>query len=179
MSAVLVKGDHGFGELFGVCVSYRQFHPDVTLTVMIETLEASRLAGSCIDISEEVLDNGPWDDELCDPDTTVVGGVYLPIGPWAEGELTDSKFIISRLIDALGSNPEETQMLKYAGILMRQNFLASHRGYHPMLLKQGIDHETLEDWSKHVQQGGKRSFLQSSITSHIHLREYRARARNA
>jgi hypothetical protein len=109
-----------------------------------------------LDISEEVLDNGPWDHELCDPDTTVVGGVYLPIGPWAEGELIDSKFTISRLIGALGSTPEETQMLKYAGILMRQNFLSVHRAYHPMLLKQGVDPTTLKDWSENVQRG---SFL--------------------
>jgi hypothetical protein len=62
---------------------------------MIEALQASRLAGSSLDIAEEVLDKGPWDHVLCDPDTTVVGGVYLPIGPWAEGELIDSKFTIS------------------------------------------------------------------------------------
>jgi hypothetical protein len=54
--------------------------------VMIEMTEASRLAGSSLEIAEDVLDTGPWDDELCDPETTVVGEVYLPIGPWAEGE---------------------------------------------------------------------------------------------
>jgi hypothetical protein len=120
---------------------------------MTEMTEASRLAGSSLDIAEEILDNGPGDDELCDPDTTVVGEVYLPIGPWAEGKSTDFQ-LMTRLIVALGSTPEETQMLKYVGILMRQNFLATHRAYHRVLLKQGMDPTTLEDWSEQVQQGG-------------------------
>jgi hypothetical protein len=58
--------------------------------MIIEMCEASMLAGSCLDIAREVLDKGPWDYELCDPDTATVGSVYLPVGPWAEGELTGS-----------------------------------------------------------------------------------------
>jgi hypothetical protein len=71
---------------------------------------------------------------------------------------------MARSIFAPGSTPEETQMLKYVGILMRQNFLASHRAYHMMLRKQGMDPATLDDWSEHVQQGGKRVLLQPAIT---------------
>lgn len=52
---------------------------------IIEAAEACVLAGSGLEFSPVILDNGPWDHELCDPETIVAGSLYLPIGPWAQG----------------------------------------------------------------------------------------------
>jgi len=43
------------------------------------------MAGSDLANAPETLDRGPRDFELCDPDATMIGSVYLPIGPWPEG----------------------------------------------------------------------------------------------
>lgn len=60
----------------------------MVLTRITEALESAKIAGSNLGTAEELIDNGPWDHELCDPEATVTGGVYLPIGPWATGKLT-------------------------------------------------------------------------------------------
>jgi hypothetical protein len=99
------------------------------------------IAGSALETSKSVLDYGPWDDSLCDPDHTVVGSLYLPIGDWPEGNM-----------------PAETQMLKHAGVLMQQNFLNIHTAFHSIMLRHGMDQETLNEWSRRTTHG-ELSFL--------------------
>jgi hypothetical protein len=53
----------------------------------------------------------------------------------------------------VGSDPSENQILQYVGLLTRQNFLSIHRAYHAIMLKHGMDQATLDEWSKHVDQG--------------------------
>jgi hypothetical protein len=50
-----------------------------------EAHEAAKLSGAPIERASQLMDEGLWDQELCDPETAVSGSVYLPIGPWAQG----------------------------------------------------------------------------------------------
>jgi hypothetical protein len=47
----------------------------------------------------------------------------------------------------------ETQLLKYVGTLIRQNLLSIHHAFHAILLKHGMDQETLDEWSRFVDEG--------------------------
>jgi hypothetical protein len=47
----------------------------------------------------------------------------------------------------------DTQMLQYAGTLMRQNFLNLHRAYHGILLRHGMSQEMVNEWSRQVDEG--------------------------
>lgn len=53
----------------------------------------------------------------------------------------------------VGRNNAETQLLQYVGILMRQNLRSIQRAYHAIMLKQGMDQATLDEWSDHVDEG--------------------------
>jgi hypothetical protein len=43
--------------------------------------------------------------------------------------------------------------LGYAGALLRQGILNVHRAYHPILLRHGMDQDTLDEWSRKIDQG--------------------------
>jgi hypothetical protein len=94
------------------------------------------LAGSCLNRSTEFLERGLWNHELCDPDTAASGGVYLPLGPWPVAETLD-----------------ETHVLQYVGVLMRQVFLNIHRAYHSILLRHGLTRAKVEQWSQDADEG--------------------------
>lgn len=53
----------------------------------------------------------------------------------------------------LGTDLAETQILRYAGTLVRQNFLNIHRAWHPILRQYHMDQETLDEWSRQVETG--------------------------
>jgi hypothetical protein len=61
--------------------------------------------------------------------------------------------VLTNLVLVVGSDPSETQLLQYVGVLMRQNLLIIHRAYHAIMLKHGMDQATLDDWSNHVDEG--------------------------
>lgn len=42
----------------------------------------------------------------------------------------------------------ENEVLKYAAILMRQNFLKVHQAFQGILRRNGISQETLDEWSR-------------------------------
>lgn len=65
-------------------------------------------SGSDVDSLPEV-DKGLWDHPDMDPNTCETASLFFPIGPWAS---------------VAGENGvEQTQLLKYAGSLIRQDFL--------------------------------------------------------
>ncbi|PVG03326.1 hypothetical protein CPB86DRAFT_793754 [Serendipita vermifera] len=101
-----------------------------TRRIVWEACQACIIAGACLERSKEIVEGGFFDHPLMDPETAACGGVMLPVGPWAKG-----------------SSVTETQMLQYAGILMRQNLLNIHRAYHPILVRHGMDPAVLEEWS--------------------------------
>jgi hypothetical protein len=62
-------------------------------------------------------------------------------------------FLLCLLTFFIAEDVVETQLLKYVGTLTRQNFLNVHRAYHAILLKHGVDQETLDEWSRHTDEG--------------------------
>jgi hypothetical protein len=62
--------------------------------------------------------------------------------------------LFADLLDAPADDAVETQLLKYVGTLMRQNFLVVHRAFHVILLKHGMHQEILDEWSRHAEEGG-------------------------
>lgn len=47
----------------------------------------------------------------------------------------------------------QTQLLQYAGALMRLNFMNVHKAFHAVLLRHGMDQVTLDAWSKKADDG--------------------------
>ncbi|KAG8825267.1 hypothetical protein FRC17_008766 [Serendipita sp. 399] len=101
--------------------------------VVWEACEACNIAGSNIDNSKEVVERGLWSYSLLDPKTAMGGHFFFPLGPWATSD-----------------DLNQTQTLRYVGVLMRQNFLNIHRAYHAILRKHGMQQGVLDDWSKLV-----------------------------
>ena len=101
-----------------------------------EACEACEVAGADLTRSYLYNDRGLWNSPICDPETCRSGGVDLPIGPWGR-------------TNSIG----ESQLLQYVGVLMRQNLLSLNRAYHAILLKHGMDQATLDEWSKHIEEG--------------------------
>lgn len=99
-----------------------------------EACISCEISGACLTRTDEVDDLGLWDAPLCDPETACSGGVDLPIGPWPQGK-----------------DLSETQLLQYVGVLVRQNLLSIHRAYHSIMLKNGMDQATLDEWSSNVE----------------------------
>jgi len=97
---------------------------------MWEAHEASKMAGSNHERGSEMIDLGLWSHDLCDPETAIGGGLYIPVGPWATSP-----------------NVMEDQALKYVGVLMRQVFFSIHRGYEAMIKRFGVTQETLDAWN--------------------------------
>lgn len=62
---------------------------------------------------------------------------------------------------SLGSNDEETQLLRKAGTLMVQNVLSIQRAFHPILRKHGMDQETLSTWSHKAEKGQSEGLLRA------------------
>jgi len=147
---------------------------DSHVCLMIEACEACHIAGADLETAEDLFDLGLWDHPLCDPATARSGGVDLPIGPWAKSKLTQppksssgirspERLVMWVLIPLLiAEDAGETQLLKYVGVLMLQNFLNVHRAFHSILLKHGMDQETLNEWSAHVDEG-KHNVLSTEI----------------
>jgi len=90
---------------------------------------------------------------LCDSGEMGAGCVYFPVGPWAEGNVFSPAIVIRAHSWSLGSNDEETQLLRKAGTLTMQNFLSIQRALHPILRKHGMDQGTLDTWSQKVEKG--------------------------
>jgi hypothetical protein len=57
------------------------------------------------------------------------------------------------LVPVIGSDPSETQLLQFVGVLMRQNLMSIQRAFHAILRKHGMDQSTLDDWSNHIDEG--------------------------
>lgn len=73
-----------------------------------------------------------------------------------------------------GSTPTQTQMLQYAGMLTRLAFSKIHRAYHPILLRHGMDQETLDEWSRKADEGTKPFLhLASSMTLILEMNNMR------
>ncbi|PVF91452.1 hypothetical protein CPB86DRAFT_830580 [Serendipita vermifera] len=99
-----------------------------------EANAASKIAGSNMISGYDLIDSGLWNHTLCDPDTGGATSFYMPIGHWA----TDP-------------DPVKTHKLQIVGALMQQNFLNIHLALHPMLLKYGVERNTVEGWSRNVE----------------------------
>lgn len=67
--------------------SFRRGLFELPINIYTEAWQASALASSVSTIAQnaELQDRGLWEHPLCDPETAVSGGVYLPIGPWKTG----------------------------------------------------------------------------------------------
>lgn len=105
-------------------------------TSFIETSQGNRISGASWDRSAELVDLGLWNDPKSDPETAASGSLYLPIGPWATV-----------------SDRAQSELLGYAGTLMRQVLLNIHRAYHSSLLKHGMDQAVIDEWSEKIEDG--------------------------
>ncbi|PVF94106.1 S-adenosyl-L-methionine-dependent methyltransferase [Serendipita vermifera] len=140
---IIMEGDHMYETRHKLArLKKMRGDPDVSAVsengsylrrMIVEVCEAGTLAGSCINRAGELIDWGLWEYPLIDPDTCSSGGFYLPIGPWARAPTTD-----------------DTQMLHYAGTLMRQSFLNIHRAYHKVFFQHGMSQDVLNEWSHHI-----------------------------
>ncbi|KAG8822738.1 hypothetical protein FRC17_009467, partial [Serendipita sp. 399] len=96
-----------------------------------ELRRAMLKVGSDIDGMESTLDAGFWKDPLLDPTTCRTASLYMPIGPWASDD-----------------NPSVSQLLKYAGALMRQDAMEGMKSIRPLLVRIGWPKDTVESWGK-------------------------------
>lgn len=55
----------------------------------------------------------------------------------------------------IAENPTDNQALKYAGILSRQGFHQSHRAFHAILRRSGLQQAIIDEWSRRADQGQK------------------------
>ncbi|KAG8822211.1 hypothetical protein FRC19_006385 [Serendipita sp. 401] len=74
---------------------------------------------------------GLWNDPLLDPTTCRTASLYMPIGPWASDD-----------------DPAISQLLKYAGALMRQDAMEGMKSIRPLLVRIGWPKDTVEAWAK-------------------------------
>lgn len=89
--------------------------------------------GCDIDGLEDCIDQGIWDHDLIDPSTVKVASLSTPIGTWAKARDLDTQ-----------------QRVLYVGSLIRQDMMRANRSWHPMLRKYGIPQDTLNEWSKRI-----------------------------
>ncbi|PVF94110.1 hypothetical protein CPB86DRAFT_800707 [Serendipita vermifera] len=101
--------------------------------LVTETWEGCTIDGACVFRASELTVLGLWDYPLMDPETARSGGVYLPLGPWAQG-----------------STSIETGLLQYAGESIRKGFMNIHRAYHSKLLGHGLSQDVLNEWSRNI-----------------------------
>ncbi|PVF95012.1 S-adenosyl-L-methionine-dependent methyltransferase [Serendipita vermifera] len=76
----------------------------------------------------ETLDRGLWEHLLLTE--CGVANMFNPIGPWQTS-----------------SDPEETQRLKFGGILVRQSLKAGIRAFHTLLKKNGISQDVIDEFT--------------------------------
>lgn len=86
---------------------------------------------SDIDGMAKAMDEGLWLDGLMDPETCRTASLYLPVGPWAQG---DSEI--------------QTQQLGYIGTLMRQNLMGAFHACRTVMTDFGWDPEDLDRYLK-------------------------------
>ncbi|PVF93104.1 hypothetical protein CPB86DRAFT_877415 [Serendipita vermifera] len=98
-----------------------------------EAHTASKVAGSDMIHGHKLIDLGLWNYSLCDPNTAGAASIYAPIGPWD----TDV-------------DPVKARKLQTIGTLIQQVFLKVHLAYHPILLKYGVERNTVEQWSRNT-----------------------------
>ncbi|KAG8757019.1 hypothetical protein FRC14_002450 [Serendipita sp. 396] len=96
-----------------------------------ELRRAMTKIGSDINGMESILDQGLWNDPLLDPTTCRTASLYMPIGPWASDD-----------------DPAISQLLKYAGALMRQDAMEGMKSIRPLLVRIGWPKDTVEAWAK-------------------------------
>ncbi|PVF98011.1 S-adenosyl-L-methionine-dependent methyltransferase, partial [Serendipita vermifera] len=125
--------------------------------IVHEFNEASRIAGSDMVHAHKLMDSGLWNHHLCDPDTAGAATFYMPIGAWA----TDP-------------DPMKARKLQIVGTLMHENFLNVHSAFYPMLLKYGVEGNTVEEWSRNVDH----EFRNLTCKLRVHFRACWARRRS-
>lgn len=79
----------------------------------------------------KAMDEGLWLDDIMDPETCRTSSLYLPIGPWVQG-----------------NSEVQTQQLGYIGALMRQDLMSAHRAGHAVMKRLGWDPAKLNKWSE-------------------------------
>jgi hypothetical protein len=57
------------------------------------------------------------------------------------------------IITPIDSNPVKARKLQIVGTLMQQAFLSLHVARHPILLKYGMEEETLKEWTRKTDHG--------------------------
>lgn len=58
--------------------------------IYTDACKANQIAGADIARAGELIDFGLWNSPFCDPTTAYSGCVYIPIGPWPQGECSSS-----------------------------------------------------------------------------------------
>ncbi|KAG8814263.1 hypothetical protein FRC17_001235 [Serendipita sp. 399] len=101
--------------------------------VTSEVRRASLKLGSDISAMEAALDAGLWKDPSIDSTTCRTGSLYLPIGQWASHE-----------------DPVVSQLFKYVGALMRQDFIGGAKSIVPLMTKVGWRREVVETWERNL-----------------------------
>ncbi|KIM25780.1 hypothetical protein M408DRAFT_204068 [Serendipita vermifera MAFF 305830] len=94
---------------------------------------AYALNGTDIFQAEEMLDHGLWGHSLLD--ACGAGSVFLPIGPWPQS-----------------SDSEESQRLRFSGILVKQNFKKILHSFQIGMKKNGIPQPVLDEWVRNCEQ---------------------------
>ncbi|KAG8808717.1 hypothetical protein FRC17_003817, partial [Serendipita sp. 399] len=110
--------------------------------VTSEVRRASLKLGSDISAMEVALDAGLWKDPSIDSTTSVLlseslrdadGSLYLPIGQWASHE-----------------DPAVSQLFRYVGALMRQDFIGGAKSIVPLMTRVGWRKEVVETWERNL-----------------------------
>ncbi|PVF94112.1 hypothetical protein CPB86DRAFT_789362 [Serendipita vermifera] len=119
------------------------------LRILHEALMASKISGSDIIQGYKLIDLGLWNHSLCDPNTAGAASIYVPLGAWKTG-MYYSEFLNYTTTSLVDTDPVKARKLQVAGTLMQQASLSLHLAFHPILLKHGVDRNTIEEWSRNV-----------------------------
>ncbi|PVF94113.1 hypothetical protein CPB86DRAFT_64242 [Serendipita vermifera] len=111
-----------------------------------ESHTASKIAGSDMIYHHKLIDLGLWNHPLCDPNTAGAASIYLPLGPWDTG-MCCIELIDDTSMSRIDPDPVNTRKLQIVGTLMQQAFLTIHLAFHPIILKYGVERNTVEEWS--------------------------------
>ncbi|KAG9042826.1 hypothetical protein FS842_002060 [Serendipita sp. 407] len=98
--------------------------------IAYEVVYSATLNGSDIPGAEEAVDEGLWRMNMFDPALCGASSVFTPVTPWP------------RMRD-----PEQSQKVKYAGSLMRQDAHNALRAFHPLLRKYGVSQSIIDQWT--------------------------------
>jgi hypothetical protein len=71
-------------------------------------------------------------------------------------------------------NPIVSRRLKLAGSLLQKNFRGSNTAWHPMLVRHGIDEDTLKEWARNVDYGTLPVLRHNQFPTKIIFLPYRA-----